>query len=205
MSSISDSESIQLEGEQKGVYFYSLKQKYILRPRSSIRLSFITVNPKCKFYYKTTTRIRSGKYQGIFQRNYDLISDQFLPAGILTVRDNEVLMGQTRIPDVPVNYTHPITIGQDNNVRYLIQGNLTESNKNNEKIRWHTYELDVTISNYKNHDINGQLHFYGATRTTIHRSTCNSIQVDGHMLHFRFELQKNEHYQCRIEITLKWE
>ena len=204
MASISAPEFIQLDGEQKGIYFYSLKQKYTLLPRSSIRLSFITVNLKCKFYYKTTTRISSGKYQGVFQRNYDLISDQFLPAGILTVRDHEILMGQARIPDISVNYTQAIALGQDNDVRYVIRGNLTASNKNNEKTRWQTYELNVTIFNYKNQAVNGQLHFYAAIRTTIARSTCHSLKVDEHMVHFPFELQKNNHYQCQIEITLKW-
>ncbi|CAF4307570.1 unnamed protein product, partial [Rotaria sordida] len=87
--------SIQFGGEQKGFYFYSLNDKYTLYSRSSIRLPFITVYPTCKFYYKTATSIGTGQYKGVFQRNYDITPDQFLPAGILTIRDNQVLMGQS--------------------------------------------------------------------------------------------------------------
>ncbi|CAF0789379.1 unnamed protein product [Rotaria sordida] len=198
------SSSIQLDGEQKGFYFYSLKDDYTLRPKSSIRLPFINVNPKCKFYYKTTTGISIGQYKGIFQRNYDLISDQFLPAGILTIRDNQILMGQSNLPDVPVNYNQTIVLGQDNDVQYSIKGNLISSNKNTTTILWQTYQLDVNIFNYKDKDVQGQLDFYGAIQTNIDKTTCNSIKLDGTMINFTFQLKKNNNYQCRIIVTLTW-
>ncbi|CAF4194892.1 unnamed protein product [Rotaria sp. Silwood2] len=198
------SSSIHLDGEQKGFYFYSLKDKYTLRSKSSIRLPFINVNPKCKFYYKTAVGISNGQYKGVFQRNYDLISDQFLPAGILTIRDNQVLMGQSNLPDVPVNYTQTVVLGEDNDVQYLIKANVTASNKDTTTITWQTYEIDVTIFNYKDKDVNGQLNFYGAIETNINKTTCKSITVDENLIHLPFRVTKSNNFQCRIIVTLKW-
>ncbi|CAF4665375.1 unnamed protein product [Rotaria sp. Silwood1] len=201
---LASSPSIQLDGEQKGFYFYSLKDKYTLHAKSSIRLPFIIVNPTCKFYYKTTTSISSGQYKGVFQRNYDIISDQFLPAGTLTIRDNQVLMGQSSLPDVPVNYSQMVTLGQDNDVRYSVKGNITASNKDTTTITWQTYELNVTIFNYKDKDVNGQLDFYGAPQTHIDKTTCNSTSVDGTTINLPFQVKKGDNYQCRITVTLTW-
>ncbi|CAF2403762.1 unnamed protein product [Rotaria sp. Silwood2] len=202
---IASSPSIQLGGEQKGFYFYSLKDKYTLRSRSSIRLPFITVNPVCKFYYRTATSIGSGQNKGVFQRNYDIISDQFLPAGIVTIRDNQVLMGQSSLPDVPAYYPQTVTLGQDNDVQYLVKGNVTASNKDTTTITWQTYELNLTIFNYKDKDVNGQLDFYGASQTHIDKTTCSSATVEGNMINLPFQLKKGDNYQCRITVTLKWE
>ncbi|CAF3875042.1 unnamed protein product [Rotaria magnacalcarata] len=195
--------SIQADGEQEGFYFYSLKDNYTLHPKSSIRLPFITINVKCNFYYIATTSIGTGEYNGAFQRYYDITPDKFLPAGTLTIRDNQILIGQSSLPDVPVNYTKTITQGEDNDVQYVINGVVTASNKDPEEIAWHTYELLVKISNYKNKDVSGQLDFYGATQTNIEKTTCNSTNVNGNLIDLPFQVKKNANYQCRITVTLK--
>ncbi|CAF1278015.1 unnamed protein product [Rotaria sordida] len=196
--------SIQFGGEQKGFYFYSLNDKYTLYSRSSIRLPFITVYPTCKFYYKTVTSIGTGQYKGVFQRNYDITPDQFLPAGILTIRDNQVLMGQSSLPDVPENYPQTVTLGQDNDVRYTVKGNMTASNKDTTTTTWQTYELKLTISNNKDKPVDGELDFYGASQTRIDKTTCNSVTLDGNMIKVPFQVKKNDSYQCRITVTLTW-
>ncbi|CAF3349129.1 unnamed protein product [Rotaria socialis] len=197
--------SIQADGEQKGFYFYSLKDSYTLHPKSSIRLPFIAVNLKCKFYYTATTSVSSGEYIGAFQRHYDITSDKFLPAGTLTIRDNEVFIGQSSLPDVPANYTQKITQGEDNDVQYVIKGAVTASNRTATTITWQTYELRVKISNYKNRDVSGQLDFYGASQTIIEKTTCNSTSIDGNLINLSFQVKKNSNYQCRITATLTWE
>jgi hypothetical protein len=77
----SSSKAIQFNNEEKGFYFYSLKTPYTLHSSSSIRLPFISIIPQCQFYYKAIITIHNGDSKGVFQRYYDLISNQFLPAG----------------------------------------------------------------------------------------------------------------------------
>jgi hypothetical protein len=132
-----------------------------------------------------------------------LISDQFLPAGILTIRDNQILIGQSSLPDVPENYTQTMTIGQDNDIRYLIKGNITASSEEKAKIVWRTYELDITISNYKKKDVKGQLDFSGAIQTNLEGNTCKSAKVNGNMINLPFELNHGGNYQCQFSVTLK--
>lgn len=196
--------TIQFDGEQKGFYFYSLKTNYLLRSTSSIRLPYITINPKCQFYYRTITGINAGKSSGVFQRTYDFTPNQFIPGGILTIRDNQVLIGQSNLPDVPDNYTQILTFGSDNDVRYSINGNQTGSNEDNTRITWRSYQLDVTISNLKNKSIQGQLNFYGAIQTILDQSTCNSATVDGTSINLPFDLNANANQQCQLSITLRW-
>lgn len=196
--------TIQFDGEQKGFYFYSLKTNYLLRSTSSIRLPYITINPKCQFYYRTFAGIHTGKSSGVFQRTYDFTPNQFIPGGILTVRDNQVLIGQTNLPDVPDNYTQILTFGSDNDVRYSINGNQTGSNEDHTKITWRSYQLDVTISNFKSKSIQGQLNFYGASQTILDKSTCRSAKVDGTSIHLSFDLKANTNQQCQLSVTLRW-
>lgn len=198
------SRPIQFDGEERGFYFYSLKTNYKLRPSSSIRLPFVQVEPQCRFYYKTAANIGNGQFKGVFQRNYDLKPNKFLPAGVFTIRDNKVLVGQASLPDVPENFTQTITIGQDNDVRYAVKGNMTASNEDKAKLIWRTFQLDVTISNFKNKAVRGQLDFYGAIRTAIDDTTCATAKVDGNMINLPFELAEGEVSQCLIKVTLRY-
>ncbi|CAF3276333.1 unnamed protein product, partial [Rotaria sp. Silwood2] len=61
-----------------------------------------------------------------------------------------------------------------------------------------------TIFNYKDKDVNGQLNFYGAIQTNINKTTCKSITVDENLIHLPFRVTKNNNFQCRIIVTLKW-
>lgn len=196
--------SISFDGEEKGFYFYSLKTNYNLRPSSSIRLPFVEVSPKCRFYYKTASSVGSGVYKGVFQRNYDLTPDKFLPAGVVTIRDNKVLVGQSSLPDAPENFTQTLTLGQDNDVRYSIKGNQTASSPDKAKSIWRTYDLDVTISNFKNKQVRGQLDLYGAVQTTIDSSTCSSAKVNANLINFPFELNGGDNNNCQLTITLRY-
>ena len=195
---------IQSEGEERGFYFYSLKTNYKLRPASSIRLPFVEVESQCRFYYKASTNIGTGTYKGVFQRNYDVKPNKFLPAGIFTVRDNQVLVGQSSLPDVPENYTQTIALGQDNDARYNIKGNITASSEDKAKQVWRTYELDVTITNYKNKSIRGQLDFFGAIRTSIDETTCTTAKLEANTINLPFELSEGEVSRCQITVTLRY-
>ena len=196
--------SIQFAGEGQGFYFYSLKINYLLRPTSSIRLPFINSNPICQFYYRAFTSVNTGIYKGVFQRTYDFTPERFLPGGIITIRDNQILIGQSNLPDAPENFTQTITLGQDNDVRYSINGNQTASSDNNAKVTWRSYTLDITISNYKNKDVQGQLNFYGAIQTTITDSTCGPSKVDGNNINVPFKITASDNYQCQLSVTLRW-
>jgi len=199
-----NSKSIQIDGEQKGLYSYLLTDKYTLRTSSSIRLPFIDIIAKCRFYYKTSTNIDSGQYKGVFQRNYDLTSNHFLPAGILTIRDNQILVGQSNLPDVPENYTQTVSVGQDNDIRYSVIGNMTDSSDDKAKIMWKSFELQVNITNYKDKNVEVQLDFYGAIQTILNETTCKSATVNGNLLSLLAKLKRNENRQCKFHITLKW-
>jgi len=189
---------IQDAGEHNGLYSYALQDKYTLRPSSSIRLPFLDIAAKYRFYYNTIAGISTGQVQGVFQKNYDLTPDHFMPAGIITIRDKTVLVGQSNLPDVPENYTQTITVGSDNDVRYLIKGNLTAKTDDNATVSFETYELDVQVVNFKHTDVNGQLIFRGGVQVTLIDTNCKSVTVNGNELNLPIQLAQGENRQCKI-------
>ncbi|CAF1303683.1 unnamed protein product [Rotaria sordida] len=194
---------IQMIGEQQGVYSYSLKDKYTLRPLSSVRLPFIDIVAKYRFYYKALTNIVSGNYQGVFQRMYDLTPDHFMPAGIITIHENQVLVGQSNLPDVPKNYTQTIGVGQDNDIRYLVKGNLTSKTDANATIQLETYEFDVQVMNLKDKNVEVELVIQGGVQMILDSTTCKSAKVNGNQLNLPSHLEKGESRMCKINITVR--
>ncbi|CAF4299729.1 unnamed protein product [Adineta steineri] len=128
---------------------------------------------------------------------------QFLPAGILTIRDNQVLIGQSNLPDLPENYKHTITLGQDSDIRYSIKSNLISSNEVQPKDKSRTYSLDITISNFKNKEITGQLEFHGTSHISLGESTCMSGKIDGNAYILLLKLQQGEIYRCQFNVISK--
>jgi len=196
--------AIRTDGEHKGVYSYTLNDKYTLRPSSSIRLPFIDIVAKSRFYYKTSTSFSKGQYQGVFQKTYDLTPDQFMPGGIITIRDNRVLVGQANLPDVPANYTQTISVGQDNDVRYLVKGNLTSQSENEGIVLSQTYELDVQVMNFKDKPVGVELVVQENGQITLHNTNCNFVNVNGAQLNLAVQLQQGETRQCKFTATLKF-
>ncbi|CAF3616261.1 unnamed protein product [Rotaria sp. Silwood1] len=196
-------EQIQNDGENKGLYSYSLNDQYTLRSLSSIRLSFIDIVAKYRFYYKALTSISTGQYQGVFQRNYDLTPDHFMPAGIISIYDNRVLVGQSSLPDIPENFTQSISVGRDNDVRYIVKGNLTSKSNRNTSIFFETYEIDVQVMNFKKKSVNTQLVFQRGIQIILGDTTCTSVAVDGNQLTLPVQLEQNYDHKCKFYVTVK--
>ncbi|CAF3137575.1 unnamed protein product, partial [Rotaria sp. Silwood2] len=190
-------------GEQRGIYSYILNDKYTLRPSSSIRLPFIDIVAKYQFYYKSLASISTEMNQGIFERNYDITPDHFMPAGIVTVRDNQVLVGQAVLPDVPENYTQTFSVGQDSDVRYMIKSNMTSKSDDNATVSWETFEIDVQVKNFKNKNVNAQLVLQEGVQITLLETTCKSVSVQGNQLQLPVQLEQGENRQCKLKVTVR--
>ncbi|CAF5025107.1 unnamed protein product, partial [Rotaria socialis] len=79
-SSSQSSSDFQLDTQQQGLYSYSFHNGYTLQGLSTIRMPFVNIHPKYKFYYEASSSIETGQYQGVFMRMYDLTPDSFMPA-----------------------------------------------------------------------------------------------------------------------------
>jgi len=203
MKAVHNSNPIESVGEQHGLYSYLLKDKYTLRPSSSVRLPFIDITAKYRFYYKASTNVGSGQYQGVFDRNYDLTPDRFMPAGVITIRDGQVLVGQSNLPDVPQNYTQTISVGTDNDVRYSVTGNLTSKTDANATVQLETYELDVEVMNFKDKHVDAQFVLSGGLQVTLINTSCQSVTAHGNRLNFAVQLEQGEHRTCKVNVQVR--
>lgn len=199
----STSKSIELMKEEKGFYIYSLKQPYRLRPLSMVRIPLVQLIPQCQFYYRATVSIHQGENNGVFQGYYQLIPDVFLPAGIVTIRDEQILIGQTKLPDIPRNSSHKIIFGKVTDIRYSIRTNLISSNMMKNKIMSRTFALNITISNFKEKSVDIQLEFHGTNQMILHETTCSFGPIHGNTFVLFTQLIAKERSQCQLNITLK--
>lgn len=195
--------SIHITGEHDGLYSYALNNKYTLRPSSSIRLPFLDIGAKYQFYYKITTGISSGTNQGVFERNYDITPDHFMPSGVITIHDNEILVGQAALPDVPENYTQTFTVGRDNDIRYLIKSNMTSKTDANATVQMETYSMDVQIRSFKVKSVDARLVLQGGVQVTVVDSTCGFGNVQGNELFIPVKLEQGESRECKFNLKVR--
>ncbi|CAF4355511.1 unnamed protein product, partial [Rotaria sordida] len=92
--------------------------------------------------------------------------------GIITIRENQVLVGQSNLPDIPKNYTQTISVGQDNDIHYLVKGNLTSKTDANATIQLETYEFDVQVMNLKDKNVEVELVIQGGVQMILDNTTC---------------------------------
>ncbi|CAF2051531.1 unnamed protein product, partial [Rotaria magnacalcarata] len=203
-SSSQSSSNVQLDTEQQGLYSYSFHNGYTLQGLSTIRMPFVNIHPTYKFYYEASSSIETGQYQGVFMRMYDLTPDSFMPAGVLTIRQNGTLLGQANLPDIPSNYTQTISLGQDNNIRYVVNGNMTSSILSNNIVTMQTFYLIISITNYQHKAIQAKLQLYGAIQTILNSSTCQSAMINGNYLIIVANLASGKRQQCTVNVTLKY-
>jgi hypothetical protein len=84
-----------------------------------------------------------------------------------------------------------------------VKSNLISSNEPQTKDKSHTYEISVTISNFKQKEIKIQLEFHETSGIIFHETTCTSGKLDGNTFILPIKLKQSEIYQCQFNITLK--
>ncbi|CAF4219813.1 unnamed protein product [Rotaria sordida] len=123
-----------------------------------------------------------------------------MPAGIITIRDNQLLVGQTMLPDVPKDYTQIFTVGQDNDVRYMVKGTLTSKTDVKAPIQLETYEIDVLIKNFKKKPIDAQLVLQSGIQITLLDTKCKDVNVQGNQLYLQVQLEQGGSRQCTFTV-----
>ena len=99
--------------EQQGLYSYKLSQGYTLPQNSVFSLPFLSPKVTVKRVARLETNFYSSFIKGKFQRLYRLTSNVLLPAGTVTVRDVDRVVGNQSLPDLTANEEHNLQLGQD--------------------------------------------------------------------------------------------
>ncbi|GGR01135.1 hypothetical protein [Deinococcus ruber] len=115
-----------------GLYRYGLNTAYVLQPRSTLTLPFLT--PKLSSFLRYATLDSSFSpldSQGVLDRSYRLKADQNLPGGIVTVREAGRIVGQASMPDTARNREIRLTLGRDPDLSYTRHAETLGTTPNN--------------------------------------------------------------------------
>jgi hypothetical protein len=147
------SDSVQSTGEASGLQTFKYAQPVILPPRASTSVPF----GNTKVSLDRTLEYVSGFNQSArivtpLSRAYTLKADGDLPGGIVTVREDGRVVGQSRIGDTPKAEGAQLALGPDFDLRLTRSVQALERTKNSQKFR-----VTYSLTNTKTRSVNVRL------------------------------------------------
>ncbi|WP_052303314.1 hypothetical protein [Deinococcus maricopensis] len=105
-------------GSLRGLQRYTLPQAFTLPAEATLTLPFLNPAVTLSRYSALNIPFSATSSDGNLQRAYRMRADAFLPGGALTVRDENRIVGQTRLGDTPPNRAVDLKLGADPDVTY---------------------------------------------------------------------------------------
>ena len=140
--------TIEAQGELAGLYWYSIDQPFILVQQSTFSLPFVQPNIQLEKYAGLTNYFQEQQQKGKFQRKYRIESDQFLPRGTVTIREDGRVVGQAQLNDISKGEKQDLECGNDPDVSYLRDVKILSQKRESA-----SYAVRLTIKNSKSKDI----------------------------------------------------
>jgi hypothetical protein len=152
-SRASAADSVQATGEASGLQTFKYAQPVILPPRASTSVPF----GNTKVSLDRTLEYVSGFNQSArivtpLSRAYTLKADGDLPGGIVTVREDGRVVGQSRIGDTPKAEGAQLALGPDFDLRLTRTVQALERTKTSQKFR-----VTYSLTNTKTRSVNVRL------------------------------------------------
>jgi hypothetical protein len=147
--SCSAAPTVHAEGEVAGLYMYSISDGYTLQPRSTFSLPFAAPTIELKKVALLECSFNQSNSKGQSGRVYKMKSNEFLPNGPVTVREDGRVVGQSNIPDLSADENCDLNVGNDPEVSFEREVQTLCHNENQSE-----YEVKVIIKNNKRREIN---------------------------------------------------
>lgn len=147
---------IESGGELQGLYRYKLNSSFELPANSVITLPFLTPKvSKFERYALLNSYFSSSNSEGNMVRAYRLQADQQLPAGAITIREENRLVGQSNINNTRKNGQIELILGQDPDIYYKRNVKVVRQDKNLlGDIVSSTYKVTFELENAKDRPVN---------------------------------------------------
>ncbi|KEF34988.1 hypothetical protein RDMS_04105 [Deinococcus sp. RL] len=151
--------TINSQGELRGLYRYALSAPFTLPANSVVTLPFLT--PKLtgfERYAGLNTYFTPQNTSGTLSRFYRLKADERLPGGLVTVREEGRLVGQTSIPETAAGAQIEFSLGNDPDVRYMraVQTVSSERNAQGNPVKT-TYRVTYTFESSKDRPVRAEV------------------------------------------------
>ncbi|MCP2013037.1 hypothetical protein L1280_000165 [Deinococcus sp. HSC-46F16] len=172
--------TINSQGELRGLYRYALSAPFTLPANSVVTLPFLT--PKLtgfERYAGLNTYFTPQNTSGTLSRFYRLKADERLPGGLITVREEGRLVGQTSIPETAQGAQIEFSLGNDPDVRYTraVQTVSSERNAQGNPVKT-TYRVTYTFESSKDRAVRAEVtEIVGGRRIVIDSAPARQNQA----------------------------
>ncbi|ASN80912.1 DUF4139 domain-containing protein [Deinococcus ficus] len=150
---------IENAGDLRGLYRYALTTPFTLPANSVVTLPFLT--PKLtsfERYVGLNTYFSTGTQEGTLNRFYRFKADDRLPAGPITVREDNRIVGQTNIGETRKGGEVEFTLGDDPDVAYTraVQ-TVTQTKDAKGNVTKTTYKVTYTLESSKTRQVRAEI------------------------------------------------
>lgn len=150
---------IERGGELQGLYRYDLSTAFTLPAHSIVTLPFL--QPKVKDFERFVSveqYFSTSKRTGNLNRSYRMKTNQQLPAGMLTVREDGRIVGETNLLDTRADGELEFDVGRDADVDYIRTVQTLQQEKN---FKGHVvksvYKVTYVVENGKDHPVAAEI------------------------------------------------
>ena len=142
---------IEAQGELAGLYWYSIDQAFLLVQQSTFSLPFVQPKIQLEKFAGLENYFQDQTQKGKFQRKYRVSSDKFLPSGVITIREDGRVVGQTSLPDLSQGEKQDLDCGSDPDVHFHREVKVLSQKRESA-----LYHIRLTIQNKKQKQVQYQ-------------------------------------------------
>lgn len=186
--------TVQAEGEVAGLYMYTIKNAYVLAPRSTFSLPFASPKIELKKVALMNSYFNQSNSKGQSERIYKIVSNEFLPSGTVTVREDGRVVGQSSINNLSADEKADLAVGNDPEISYE-----REVKTILHKEEMSQYEVTVTIKSRKNRSINYEFYerFHGRFEV---ESLSNNLKIENDYVKTEGTLNQKEEKSIKFGV-----
>jgi len=164
-------------------------------------IPFINVQIKLSYEVNAAIYLSIGQSEGIFQRYYKIIPNQYLPSGTINFYQNNLFLGQTNLANSPQNVTQILTLGNDEEVLYKIDVTRTNTSEVDGQIKRQDSDIIVTLNNKKDKSVRLTFVINASGKNLILNTNNNdNVKLIGNTISIQSRLETNEQQIYKFSI-----
>jgi hypothetical protein len=144
-------------GEVGGLQKFEYPSKFELAGRSTLNLPFVRTQPMVKRVLEYRNEfIANANLDTTLFRTYRFKTEQVLPQGVITIRENNQLVGQAQIADTAIGSSLTLNLGKDFDIKMQRSAQLLKRTKTRSQILT-KYKIVFRVKNIKTRDVTARL------------------------------------------------
>lgn len=193
--------SVQAVGESAGLQIFKYPKALMLGGGTTTSVPFINTPAKLERILDYTGGFQETPRMVLpMQRLYRVQSDQDLPAGVVTVREDNRVVGQARVMDTPKAERANLFVGADFDLRLLRTTQVLERTNKSAK-----FKVNFTVTNTKSRPVNIRLReALGGSNYSLEAISLPNLRRETEGLNSSATLAPNQKFEGSYTIMFRY-